>query len=53
MASFVPLHGSWCWLKVKARVRKVPALSRVLLVAHRGRRRVPHAQSLERLRRAV
>jgi hypothetical protein len=23
MASFVPLHGSWCWFKVKARARKV------------------------------
>ena len=28
MASFVPLHGSWCWFKVKARARKVPAKAR-------------------------
>jgi hypothetical protein len=26
MASFVPLHGSWC--KVKARARKVPGKAR-------------------------
>jgi hypothetical protein len=28
MASFVPLHGSWCWFKVKARARKVPGKAR-------------------------
>ena len=28
MASFVPLHGSWCWFKVKARARKVPGRAR-------------------------
>ena len=28
MASFVPLHGSWCWFKVKTRARKVPGRAR-------------------------
>jgi hypothetical protein len=28
MASFLPLHGSWCWFKVKARARKVPGKAR-------------------------
>jgi hypothetical protein len=28
MASFVPLHGSWRWFKVKARARKVPGKAR-------------------------
>jgi hypothetical protein len=28
MASFVPLHGSWCWFKMKARARKVPGRAR-------------------------
>ena len=29
MASFVPLHASWCWFKMKARARKVPKRARV------------------------
>ena len=28
MASFVPLHGSWCWFKMKAIARKVPGRAR-------------------------